>query len=322
MNITPSTSDSGPVGYTIMGDGPFETGARHGLSLSLVLLSRGSSLYRQEILDSLRPLGFGEIISVESHDPRLDAEAFLRLHPNLRFLLTHRDCSPGQQINLAMGEARGDLVLVLWDDLFLPETSLYPKVAKVLQEDQILCWVPELRARSGEDLPTVMTPTLHKKDLRLLALDDGPGEHPRSLYPFDYVGIYHRQRFKSTGGFDPAITSPYWQKADFGLRAHLWGEEICQLHGLKVNYLADRTPDDTTPDPGYRRFLLKNLLPAFHGDHAHLAFRDFFRFWRSSGLTLPAAWAEFRSLSRWVDEHRYRFRWDSRGLVELWGSSR
>lgn len=302
-----------------MGEEGYGALPRSGPSISLVLINRGGRIFRQEILEDLQNHGFLEILSLEEPGNRLDAEGLLKRFPHLRFLLLQSPTSPGEQINMAMEEAKGDLVLVLWNDQALNEASFSPRLQKILSEPPVLCWVPEIRTKTGEEIPTLMTPSLYRKNLKILALS-AEGEFLSSLFPYDYAGIYHRQKFLQSAGYDFRISNPYWQKLDFGLRAYMWGEKILQLKGLRVQYLSDMSSEDRSLDDGYKIFFLKNLIPVFSGDSAVLPRSAFLSFWPRSGQTLFSAWRDFERVREWVREHRYRFKFDARGVTELWGS--
>jgi hypothetical protein len=140
-----------------------------------------------------------------------------------------------------------------------------------------------------------------------------------SLYPFDGIGIYDRQRFIRLGGFDPSIKSFHWQLMDFGFRSSLWGEEIAATQLIKLAYEGAIPPEDGTAGDGYHRFFLKNLAPVFRGDYAHIPLRRFPEYFRRRG-DLIAAWEEFSAARRWVKINRYRFASDARTVMELWES--
>jgi hypothetical protein len=139
-----------------------------------------------------------------------------------------------------------------------------------------------------------------------------------SLYPFDGVGLYDRDRFVRLGGFDGAIQNPYWQLMDFGFRAHLWGEEIRGTQLVRLSYDGEAGPEDTTADAGYRRFYLRNLAPVFRKDTAHIPLRLFPGNLVKTGEDLSTAWGEFRENRQWVGAHGSRFQKDARILTGLW----
>jgi hypothetical protein len=142
-----------------------------------------------------------------------------------------------------------------------------------------------------------------------------------TLYPFDGIGIYDRDRFLRLGGFDRSLNSFYWQLMDFGFRCRLWGEEIAATTTVKLSYEGTVTPGDSTADESFKRFYLKNRAPVFCGDHANLPLRRFPGFcWKMKG-DMFSAWEEFSLARQWVKTNRYRFRCDARAIAELWNDS-
>jgi hypothetical protein len=139
-----------------------------------------------------------------------------------------------------------------------------------------------------------------------------------SLYPFDGIGIYDRERFIKVLGFDTSLKSSHWQLMDFGFRAHLWGEDICVSQQLKLSYDGASSIEDNTAEASYRRFYFKNLAPVFSGDHARLPLRRFLGFSLSSRTDPFSAWEDFTAAKRWVKANRFRWRSDARTLTENW----
>jgi hypothetical protein len=170
----------------------------------------------------------------------------------------------------------------------------------------------------GDLLPSAVAPALHRQSLKLLPLPPAR-DGARSLYPYDYCGIYSRERFILMGGYDGSIENPYWQRLDFGFRAWLWGEEIRLSQALRLGYVEAPPVDDSTPDDFYKWFWLKNLAPIFRGDHAAIPARKFWAYWRRRGGNPASALQEFRAALDWVNLNRFRFRQDASSLVELWG---
>jgi hypothetical protein len=77
-------------------------------------------------------------------------------------------------------------------------------------------------------------------------------------------------------------------------------------------------PEDSTVEESYQRFYLKNIVPVYQGDRAHIPWRRFFRYLFGSGFDLPAAWEEFAEARRWVRRHAARFQSDAQTLMGLW----
>jgi hypothetical protein len=168
-----------------------------------------------------------------------------------------------------------------------------------------------------ETHPTLIAPAVSRGNVNPLIFTPQKEGLP-SLYPFDSIGIYDRERFIRLGGFDATLKNPYWQLMDFGFRSFLWGEEIRVTQQVKLSREGEFPVADTTPDESYRRFYLKNLALVFRGDYAHLPLRRFFSYFRRSGADPFSAWEEFSQARRWIKTNRYRFRSDARMLNDLW----
>lgn len=302
--------------YTVIGN-PKAKSSGEGLPVSVLLLNRGSRLYRPDLFRELEKLGFDSILSVEEGPESRDVEALANRYPRSRFLVISEKASPGEQINLGMRESPGPFVFVLWSDMRLATQGLSSRFFERLAEQNILCQAPFLSAREGELLPVVAAPALHKASLKVLALTPSR-DADRTLFPFDYCGIYSREKFTLVGGFDAELGNPYWQKLDFGFRSWLWGEELRLAQALKVNYSGEVGAEDATPDECYKWFWLKNLAPVFRGDHALIPGSRLWTYLRRRSGGPFAGLAEFRLAHDWVRLNRYRFRFDAASLVDLW----
>lgn len=311
MNGTPSISEV----YAVVGPYLRLSSGDRG---TLVLLARGPGLFRSEAVADAWDAGFTDILLIENELPRFDPSALVRRFPGLRVVVPSAPQTPGARVNLAAREVVSDQFLVVWDDQRLPDEGLPPRVARRRAEARQLVLAPELRDAQGRDLPSVMVPGMDRDRLKILAF--GTDEDTvDTLFPQDFSGLYDRRRFLATGGFDPALTNPFWQKADWGLRSRLWGERLTVERGFRLDYRTAPPVDDQTPDGSYPRFYLRNLGVRHAGDHGVLPLSRFWSHARRSGRTVPRAWSTFLEERRWVKTHRYRFRTDARLLAELWG---
>ncbi len=316
MSITRTTHRREPPPYTVVGGGSAE-GSGEGRAVSVILLARGSRLYRTDLFRELERLGFDDVVSVEDGAEAVDVEALALRHPRVRFVLLGAPANPGERLNLGMREVKRPYALAMWSDMRFSSAGLSSRFFDRVAALDLLCLAPFLASRSGDLVPTALAPALERQSLRILPLMPGR-DAARSLFPFDYAGIYARKKFLLSGGFDPSIENPHWQLLDFGFRAWLWGEEIRLSQALRLEYLEAAPATDTTPDDGYKRFWLKNLAPMFRGDHALTPPGRLWSYWRRSGGSLFAARAEFREAAEWVRDNRYRFRLDASSLVDLW----
>lgn len=319
MSITPSTIDSAAVPYTVVGGFGSERGDNPRWPVTVVILNRAGRFNRLQLVEQLARYDFSEILCIESGSVNMDIEQQCRAHPRLRFMLLGEERDTGTCLNLAIVEARSPYVLVLWSDL-----SLMPFIdhafADILQQ-KVLCTVPLVRSPRGEVVPSLAMPAEQRNSLKIIHAVPSQ-THQASLYPFDYLGIYHRELFIQSQGFDQNICNPFWQKMDFGYRAWLWGNRIEGSTDIRLQSSLDLLSEDSTPDGDYARFYLKNLLPRFTGDQAGLPAGRFFAFRRVSSRGIFSAWKEFQVIREWVADNAYRFKHDARYIAELWETGR
>jgi len=329
MNTIPSIFSKTLPPYTVVGGK--ERSASTGLSA--VILNRNGRYPRRTFFQELEKTGFDFCVSVESAAEHYDIEELSGRFPFVRFILPKRECSIGERINLAACEIESPLFFVLWNDLKIIAGGTAKRMAERLDNSQDeskdngeknrfkrLCTVPVILNSRYEILPTLITPIDVKKKMQTMLLEPHSEGLP-SLYPFDGVGIYDRERFISLGGFDRSMTSVHWQFMDFGLRACLWGEEIALSQQTKLSYDGEMPVQDSTAEASYRRFYLKNLAPVFRGEYAHLPLSRFPGYLFKSGEDPFAAWEEFSESRQWVKTNRYRWRCGAATVIERWGST-
>jgi hypothetical protein len=283
--------------------------------LAVVILARGPRFERGRALHEAVALDAGEVITVERAS--VDVDALTREHPEVRFLLVRDEPGAGELINIAMAEAHGRHVLVLWSDMHVESASALARTVDEAERVDRLCLAPVLSGTDGGVVPSRSSPALQGS--RFSVMHAAPARPQcATLYPFDYCGVYRKGLFSALGGYDRDIPSPYWQKLDLGLRAHLFGQGLCVHHELEVSYRGDIVPEDTTPDPSYRRFYLRNVAVRCGVEGAYLPVSRLFPFLLRAGTAPANAVAEFRAARRWVRAHRQSYRSDVRELVALW----
>jgi hypothetical protein len=327
MNTIPTIFNEEVPSYTAVGGKE----RRAFTGLSAVLLNRIGPYPRRTVLQELEKAGFDYVISLETKGERYDVEELSGRFPFVRFLLLPQGLSPGEQINLAAYELSTPLFFVLWNDLRIIAGGGAGRIVdrfRFSQEElrkaqgnpggcMRLCTVPVIQNVRYETYPTLIAPTVNRGNISTLVFVPHREGLP-SLYPFDSVGLYDRERFVRLGGFDSTLKNPYWQLMDFGFRSFLWGEEIAATQQIKLSREGEFPVLDNSPDESYRRFYLKNLAPVFRGDYANLPLRRFFGYIRRSGIDPFSSWEEFSQVRRWVKANCYRFRSDARLLNGLW----
>ncbi|GHV71696.1 hypothetical protein AGMMS49928_24690 [Spirochaetia bacterium] len=327
MNTIPIIFNETLPSYTVVGG--TERAAASGLSL--VLLNRGGRYSRRTLFQELEKVGFDYIISLEGPGDHYDVEELSLRFPFIRFVLLKEHINPGAQINLAASEMTSPLFFVLWNDLRILHGGGAVRMAErqILSQEELskngnhksvyrrLCTVPVIQNSRFETLPTLITPSVIRRTIGTMPFPPNREGLP-SLYPFDGIGIYDRERFIGIGGFDSTLGSFHWQLMDFGFRSRLWGEEINATLTMKLSYDGDSPAEDSTAEESYRRFYLKNIAPVFRGDTAHIPLRRFPAYlWRTGGDPF-AAWEDFSEGRRWVKANCYRFKCDAKTITELW----
>ena len=326
MSTIPTTFSETIPSYTVVGGRERLAAA----GLSAVLLNRGRNFIRWNLFQDLEKTGFDTVISVEPSPPSYDIEKLSARFPFVRFVLLQQPISRGEQINLAVSELDSPLFFVLWNDLKIISGGVARRMAErlTLSDDDTektreggpykrLCTVPLMQTSRFETLPTLIVPALKRKKVKVLFL--GPSsEGLSSLYPFDGVGIYDRERFVRMGGFDGTLKNSYWQFMDFGFRAFLWGEEIAGTQAIKLSYEGDVPSEENSGGEDFCRFYLKNLAPVFRHDSAHLPLRRFPGFLLRTESGFFPAWEHFCEGRRWVYANRFRWRCDPRTIAKRW----
>jgi hypothetical protein len=327
MNTTRSIFNNKITPYTVVG------GTEHGTSsgISAVVLNRQGHYPRRSLFQELEKAGFDYVISIESSSPHYDIEDLAGRFPFVRFVLPENEINLGEQINIAAHETKSPLFFVLRNDLKIIAGGTARRMAErlsVIQKQSIengekkasikrLCTIPVIANSRYEALPTIVTPMTHRKIVQT-AFMQPQMEGQFSLYPFDGIGIYDRDRFIMTGGFDAALENTHWQLMDFGFRAHLWGEEIALSLQLKVLCEGEPIAQDKAVDQSYRRFNLRNIAPVFIGGYDHLPLNCFLSFWVKSGEDILSAWAEFSESRKWVMENKKNWKFDVHTITGLW----
>ena len=339
MNTIPTIFNETLPSYTAVGG----TERLASTGLSAVILNRSGRYPRRNFFQELEKTGFDYVISLENSSERYDLEDLTSRFPFVRFILPQRHLNLGEQINIAASELESPLFFVMYNDLKIVAGGNAGRIAQRLctlneaegrsfqstghEEDREngeekgsfkrLCTIPVIQNSRFQTLPTLAAPVLFKRKLET-RLFTPQGEGVSSLYPFDGIGIYDRERFLKVLGYDVTLQSAYWQLMDFGFRAHLWGEQIQVSQQLKLSYDGASPSEDNTTEESYRRFYFKNIAPVFRKDHATLPFRKFLGFSFSSGADPFSAWEDFSASKSWVKINSFRWRADAKTLTENW----
>lgn len=289
------------------------------MPLGVILLNTGAGgFYRTKLLENLVRNGFSSIISIDKTAENYNVEDFSRLFPCVKFIVPHETVSIGDMINIGMGETDAENVLVVNDSIHIGASLISMNALERYVTGEYACVVPRLVNAQRQPLPVRFTPVVENYALKPLA-SSIVGERCNTLYPFDFVGIYNRERFIQLGGFDYTITSSYWQNLDFSVRAWLWGEKIVMTPLFQLAYDDSVPVEDSTPDYSQLRFFLKNCAPKYAGDRCYIPISRFFQYKKRSASGFSEARRHFMEARHWVEDNRYRFRQDVTMLINSWG---
>ncbi len=312
MSTTPLTPKEN-LPYTVIGSP--HGGQNTGFLITVLILADGSQHDVYEALKRVSALAIREMIVVDSSSRNRDSESLCREFPNLRLMIVDSLLSTGQKINLAMREARENMVFVVKSS-----QRLLPFLESSMQElieRRSLCTVPLHKSPSGDLLPIVHVPLEHKNQLTIVNHLPSRDILP-SLYPYDYVGLYDREKFLSMGGYDTSYHNPYWQKVEFGYRCRMWGETIVCQAGIRLQNSYEIEAENTSADADYLRFFLHVLLLEYENDHAVLASRRFWNYWKIASGSYFKRKSQFKAAQAWVQAHAYLYKHDARYITELW----
>lgn len=316
MNTSRTTSEpDARVPYTVIGGPRWDRIRKYPYSLTLLVLSRGDRLFRSELLRDLESRRLGEVIWVEGPEPSADIESLAREHPEVRFLLIKGPTSAGERVNIGIAEARAPFVLCLWSDMRI---SHFPdRAVEDIEKSGALCTLPVSKTARLQPIPSWQAPVWKRRRLSIsFRIPRREGE--LTLFPFDYCGVYNREKFAQAGGFDTAIVNPYWQKLDFGFRCFLWGETLRGTTSITLLYTGAPPEDDATPDQGYKTFFLKNMAVRLRRETGVLPGHRLFDYMVHSDAGPLYSIREFTAVKDWVRTHTFRFRRDPRDLIEKW----
>ncbi|MCR5290739.1 MAG: hypothetical protein K6E51_12170 [Treponema sp.] len=315
MNTIPSIFNERQINRTVLGG--TESMPLVKMNISVVLINTNGSHFRIQMIENLSKCGFVSIVSLELNPENYNIEDFATKFPYVKFIVPLESVTDGDLINIGISESTGDYVLVLRDTLRIPPAILTPNLAEHLIANNTFCIVPRMVTKEKQGLPIQFIPSAEKSKLHI-SVSTSVADGVKTLYPFDYIGLYNRQKFIQLGGFDYTIVSPYWQNLDFAFRAWIWGEEIRISTAFQMEYAGDVPVEDSTVDQSYTRFYMKNLLPRFHLDHGIVPIMSFFIFLQKASYGIFECRKLFSDLRRWVHMNQYRFKKDAVMLIEEW----
>lgn len=326
MNTIPLIFNERKINLTRLGGKESVKGA---MDVSVVMLCSDDSMeetealspsreHRVYALEQLQKCPFASIVCVETDAKSFNMEDISRRFPSVKFIMPLESVTTGDMINVAMAEVASRYVLVLRDTIKVGQNVMQPHFFERLTSGNPYCVAPRLIDSKQEAIPTQFVPEAEHGHFSV-AVSSLIRDGMSTLYPFDFIGLYNREKFMHLGGFDYTIASPYYQNLDLAMRSWLWGEKTVLSTSLLLSYSDDRPIDDTTTDTTYLHFYLKNILPRYR-DGGVIATSSFLRFLTHSSLPLFEAFRMFRDARDWVKVNSARFNTDLQHLIEEWGT--
>lgn len=320
MNTTHSTFKAKPPEYTIVGGRKSFNMEKEISGLTILILNRNGKPYREELLNNLFALKPREIIYVESSNSSIAYETLCKKYDNLLFILSEATQNCGEIINIAIEEASGEYIMLLWDDLDIKGALISSLLFEKIAERQELATSPLLSDSNSFAIPVQSIPIKDSKGAFDIVLSGTNSNFSRTLFPYDYTALYHRAKFLEVGGFDGNLETPFWQLADFGLRSALMGHKIVINSALKLSYGNDIPLYDLTKNRDYSLFYLKNFSLKRANGYSYLPFYSLFKFSQNSKKGVWESRNEYLAIKQWVKECCYKFKLSVDEVVERWNS--
>lgn len=315
MNTIPSTFDEHQISRTVIGG--IENYAEDSLNISVILLNNSGSHFKIPMFENLLKCNFQSIISVEHNPNNFSIDDVSKKFPQIKFIVPQEKSTDGELINIAMSEIKSDYALVIRDSLYIPSGIILTNLASRLTKDGIFCVVPRLMDSHKNAIYCQFLPEIEKNKF-VVESSTSVGDGVPTLYPFNNIALYNREKFIQLGGYDYSIQTPYWQSLDLGLRAWLWGEETKLTTMLQFSYLDEIPIEDKTVNLDYLRYYLKNELPKMKLDQGIIKNSAFFKFYRNSSCGFMEARKQFKEAKSWVYKNRFKFKKCLETLIQEW----
>jgi hypothetical protein len=304
MSTTSITSKRRSCIYTVVSITATATKVR---TFSIAILPRGDNPFFSDLIQELNHFNPQEILIFNTH-------ALFREEITLREIWTEESLSEGTLVNIAIQESKSPFVFIIWSDMILQAQDISHHLFLRLEERDNLCTTPQLFNAIKTPLPSLTVPVFPPNDIfRVLRTFGSEQEERDNFMSVDYCGVYNRARFLNLGGYDDTLTSSYWQKVEFGLRAAMWGERIVLNSALRMNYVEEPPTDDESTTVSGTLFALKTLGVRIGRKGAYLPRQRFFWLFGQKN-----AKEIFREIRDWVYENRFRFKYDAEFVVDHW----
>lgn len=313
MNTIPITFNEHKIPYTIFKKNNSEIESK----LSVVILNRGAKYYLSIFFNNLISIGLKSIVFVSNTKRNLELESLSIEFPNIKFLTPAEEISTGEMINLGISEVSSEYVLVIWNDVRLMQSYSFDTLLKNMRKNDYICAAPLLIDYNDKLLPTQLVPSLEDQNFTTEQFSC-ISNFTKTLYMFDFIGIYDRAKFIEVGGFDYTIKNNYWQNLDFGFRSNMWGNDIVIANDFKIKYATDTPIENISADSSYMTFYLKNLALTCGNDGIHLSWKRFLHYKKQSGLNIFAAYKYFSQAVNWVKLNSKKFTQEPAKMISQW----
>jgi hypothetical protein len=240
-----------------------------------------------------------------------------RKNPAVKFLLLQDAISVGEKISIGFEESDARLCLVMWSDMRLVQNPVPQKTLHRIESSAVFCTIPILKNTRLELVPSILAPAIIKKHLQILPFNPAR-DGCASIFPFDYTGVYNKEKYIALGGFDQKIANPYWQKLDLGFRAFMWGERVQLSTAFSIQYTSTPVTEDTTPDSSYKFFFLKNMFVSAASGEGRLSPFKVLHYMAKADSGPVKSWKEFQDARKWIKQNSTRFKKDAKSLIKAW----
>ena len=315
MNTIPLTFSEHQITRTVIGGRPNSN--PDALNIAVILLNSSGSHFKVHIFENLLQCNFQSIVSIE-HDPTNSTiDEMSKKFPSVKFIVPLEKTSDGELINIAMAEVEAEYVLVIRDTVNIPTGVILHNLAASLTEQKIFCVVPRLFDKDKNGLCCTFNPSAEKTHF-VVEASTAMADGMKTLYPFDNIALYNREKFIELGGFDWTIGSAYWQTMDLALRSWHWGEETKLTSLLQFSNVDEVPVEDHTVNLDYLRYYLKNELPKLKMEQGYIRKSTFLIFLFRSSCGYLEARRQFKEARRWVSKNKFRFKMDLQTFIENW----
>ena len=315
MNTIPLTFDEHQIDRAVLGGRVRNND--FALNISVILLNSRGSQFKIHLFENLIACKFKSIVSIEKDGSSFNLEDISKKFPEIKFIIPVEKTNDGDLINLAMSEIDSEYALVIRDTINIPSSVILPNLAETLTKNKTYCIVPRLFDERKSSLPCNFSPRIEKTHFVVdssTAVNDGM----KTLFPYDYIALYNREKFIQLGGYDWTINSSYWQIMDLAIRSWLWGEETKITSLLQFSYTEDYPVLDKSVTIDYLRYYLKNEVPILKMETGYIKKSSFFVFKMKSSCGLFEARRQFQCARQWVESNKYKFKMDLQTLIESW----